>query len=128
MRATKQIGYHRPVKRAQAHEIKGVVWFGLFFMALLAYAVWASVYIYSNRQNIAVGQSVDCVGRVSYDYFRFCNAQVDGAACMWASQSRMLQFYEPIDYACAQFEPQRAFVFEVRDPETEPLEVAEQVG
>ena len=124
----KQIGYHRPAKRAQAHEIKGVVWFGLFFMALLAYAIWATANLYANRQYTALGKAVQCVERPSYDYFAFCNGLVDGKACMLASQSRMMQWYDPIDEACAQFEPQRAFVFEVIDPETEPLEVAEQTG
>lgn len=120
----KQIPYQRPVKRAHAVELKGVVWFGLFFMALLAYAIWATANLYSNRQYTALGKAVQCVERPSYEYFKFCNAQADGAACMLASQSRMLQWYDPIDEACARFEPQRAFRFHVPNPERDTLEVA----
>ncbi len=124
----KQIGYHRPAKRAHAHEIKGVVWFGIFFLALLSYAIWATAYIYSNRQNVAVGEAVRCVERPSFEYFAHCNALADGPACTLASQSRMMAFYEPIDYACAQFEPSRAFVFSVPNPERDTLEVADSSG
>jgi hypothetical protein len=128
MRATKQIAYQRPVKKAQAIQLKGVVWFFLFFMALLAYAVWATASLYSNRQYTALGKAVQCVERPSYEYFKFCNGLVDGSACMLASQSRMMQWYDPIDEACAQFEPKRSFVFEVPNPERDTLEVAEQAG
>jgi len=120
----RRIGYTKP--RAQAVELKGVVWGILGFMALAAYAVWATANLYANRQYTALGKAVDCVERPSFEYFSFCNPQADGPACGLASQSRMMHFYEPIDYACAQFEPQRAFVFRVSDPDREPLEVAEQ--
>lgn len=122
----KQIGYTRT--RAPAVEVKGVVWFGLFFMALIGYAVWSTAYIYSNRQHTLIGKAVDCVQRPSFEYFGFCSPQADGPACMYASQTRMQAFYDPIDFACAQFEPQRAFRFHVPSPERDTLEVAEQVG
>ncbi|NQY98949.1 MAG: hypothetical protein HRT82_17480 [Henriciella sp.] len=123
----KQIGYHRPAKRAQAIQLKGFFWFALFFLALLGYAVWATVNLYVNRQYVAVGKAVECVERPSFEYFAHCNALADGPACTLASQSRMMAFYEPIDYACAQFEPSRAFVFSVPNPERDTLEVAEQI-
>ena len=124
MCSMRRIGYTRPRATAKAQEIKGVVWFGLFFFALLAYAIWSSAYIFSTRQSVAIGLAVDCIERPSFDYFAFCNANVDGPACTLASQSRMMQFYEPIDYACAQFEPQRAFVFKVYNPDTDQQEIA----
>lgn len=124
----KAIPYQRPIKRAHAVELKGVVWFGLFFMALLAYAIWATANLYANRQYTALGKAVECDRRPSYEYFRFCSPQADGVACTLASQSRMLAFYEPIDYACAQFEPDRSFVFHVPNPDRDTLEVAEQTG
>ena len=118
----KQITYRRP--KSQAVEIKGAFWGILLALTLVGYSVWASLNIYSNRQYTAVGKAVECESRPSYEYFRFCSPQADGVACTLASQSRMLAFYEPIDYACAQFEPQRVFVFEVSNPERDTLEVA----
>jgi hypothetical protein len=36
----------------------------------------------------------------------------------------MLAFYDPIDEACAQFEPSKAFVFSVPNPERDTQEIA----
>ena len=123
----KQIGYQRQA-RSHAVEVKGAFWGILGALVLIGYALWATLNIYSNRQYTALGKAVDCVERPSFEYFSFCNPQADGPACGLASQSRMMHFYEPIDYACAQFEPKRTFVFRVVDPEREPLEVADNSG
>ena len=99
----------------------------LLLIALIGYSIWASQQILMNRQAVLIGKSVDCVERPSFDYFAFCNGLRDGAACTYESQSRMMRFYEPIDYACAQLEPSRVFRFPVeKEPET--LEVAEVTG
>lgn len=85
---------------------------------LLAYGVL------HDRQYISIGKAVDCENRLSYDYFTFCNPLRDGEACTLESQSRMQKWYSEIDYACAQFEPKKPFVFPIhREPE--PLELAE---
>jgi len=108
---TKQLTYRRAKHRPQAVELKGVVWFGLGIISLFAYSIWATGKIYADRQYAEIGRAVICEDRPSYEYFRFCNPQADGVACTMASQSRMLEFYEPIDYACAKGEPERPFVF-----------------
>ena len=110
---------------AKVHNVsRWAFWVALFILALIAYAVWITLYVLSNQQAILVGKSVDCVDRPSYDYFAFCNGLRDGAACTHESRSRMMTFYEPIDYACAKSEPPKQFRFPThREPET--LEVAE---
>ncbi len=113
--------------RPKVHEWKGAFWIVLGLFALLALLVWSLSQNVMNHRYVQLGKSVDCVERPSYEYFNFCNAKVDGAACTFASQSRMMQFYEPIDYACAQYEPQRPFIFPVNN-EPETLEVAEING
>jgi hypothetical protein len=106
---------------------KWVPWVLLAVIASLAHSLWAELRAHQNRQAVLIGKSVDCVERPSFDYFARCNALHDGAACTHESRSRMMEFYEPIDYACAQLEPSRVFRFPVeKEPET--LEVAEVSG
>lgn len=112
----KQIAYRRP--KSQAVEIKGVFWGILLALTLVGYSVWASLNIYSNRQYTAVGKAVQCVERPSYEYFRFCNGLVDGKACTLANRTRMMDWYGPVDEACAQFEPHRTFVFTINTERT----------
>jgi len=114
-------------QETQIHEWKNAFWYILGFIALVGWAGYATVNMFANEKYVQLGKAVDCIERPSFEYFAFCNARMDGAACTLASQSRMMQFYEPIDYACAQYEPQRPFVFPVNN-EPETLEVAEVKG
>ena len=99
---------------------KWAFWIVLGVLALAAYAVWATYYILTNRDATLIGHSVACVERPAAEYFQACNALWDGPACALESRSRMLEFYEPIDYACAKTEPPKQFRFPVS---REPVEV-----
>ena len=106
---------------ARVHNVsKWAFWFVLSWIALLAWGVYAFIHIQTNSQATLIGKSVDCVERPAWDYFAFCAPLRDGAACTLESRSRMMEFYEPIDYACAKTEPQKQFRFPVN---REPLEV-----
>ncbi len=112
----------RPIDLGKAPFI-----FALSWLAMAAALIWCAVHITSNRQATLIGKSIDCAERPSFDYFAFCNGLRDGAACTLESRSRMMAFYEPIDYACAQLEPPRKFRFPTHtEPET--LEMAEVSG
>jgi hypothetical protein len=119
---------YRTAKKQPSHDIgKAPFYLALLFIVVVGYAVWATQYILLNREAALIGHSVSCNDRPSFDYFAFCTPLRDGAACTYESQSRMMRFYEPIDYACAQLEPSRVFRFPVeKEPET--LEVAEVTG
>lgn len=103
---------------ARVHNVsKWAFLFVLGVLALAAYSVWTTLYILTNRDATLIGHSVACTDRPAAEYFMTCNAIWDGAACMHESRSRMLEFYEPIDYACAKTEPPKQFRFPVnRDP------------
>ncbi|MEO0448872.1 MAG: hypothetical protein AAFZ74_00980 [Pseudomonadota bacterium] len=104
----------KTAKRPQPINVtKWAFWALLFFIALLAYAVWATQHILVNRQATMIGHAVSCPERPAADYFAFCSPLHDGAACSLESQSRMIKWYHEIDYACAQYEPQRPFRFPV---------------
>ena len=106
-----------------ATEVKWVFWALLSWVALAVGLIWCLIHIYSNSQYIAVGKSIDCDGRPSFEYFRYCNAIADGVACMHENRTRMMAFYESIDSACSQFDEQRPFVFPAYY-EPEAIEVA----
>lgn len=113
---------------ARVHNVsKWAFWFVLSWIALAAWGVYSFIHIQANSQATLIGKSVDCVERPSFDYFAFCNGLRDGAACTLESRSRMMEFYEPIDYACAKTEPPKKFRFPV-NRETETLEIAEVSG
>jgi len=106
---------------ARVHNVsKWAFWLALAFIASLAHSVWSELRAHQNREAVLIGKSVDCVERPAWDYFAFCNGLRDGAACSLESRSRMMEFYEPIDYACAKTEPQKQFRFPVN---REPVEV-----
>ncbi len=119
-----QLAYRRRTAARQTQEIKGAFWYILGILAVICVAIYSSASLVANQRYIQLGKSIDCIERPSFDYFAFCSPQADGAACTLASQTRMQQFYEPIDYACAQFEPDRRFKFPVNN-EPETLELAE---
>lgn len=81
-----------------------------------------------NRELIQRGKFLSemCDDRPNWTYFARCNALHDGPACTHESQSKLMQFYEPIDVACSRFEPERKFRFPINDPER--VEVAEVSG
>ena len=106
---------------ARVHNVsKWAFWFVLSWIALAAWGVYAFIHIQANKQAILIGKSVDCVERPAWDYFAFCNGLRDGAACALESRSRMMRWYETIDYACAKTEPPKQFRFPVN---REPVEV-----
>ena len=112
---------YRIAKKAPAHDLGKAPFYGaLLFIAVVGYAVWATQHIMVNREATLIGHSVSCNDRPSFDYFAFCTPLRDGAACSLESRSRMMEFYEPIDYACAKTEPQKQFRFPVN---REPVEV-----
>jgi hypothetical protein len=119
---------YRTAKKQPAHDMgKAPFYLALLFIAVVGYAVWATQHILVNREATLIGHSVSCNDRPSFDYFAFCTPLRDGAACSLESRSRMMQWYEGIDYACAKTEPPKQFRFPVnKEPET--LEIAEVSG
>ncbi len=116
-------------RRVPAHEIKGA---GLVIWALiLPVFLWACLGLYNqinraywNAQYIKLGQAVDCRTRPNPHYLaNFCDIEADGDSCGDDSRNRLQIWHEPIDFACAQHEPDRVFRFDVSPPE---LEYAEQ--
>ena len=111
----------------RAIEIK---WFGWLLVAVIALPAVVMTYngineAYWNAQYIRLGKAVDCRTRPSPEYLQYCNPASDGVACASESRSRLVDWHGPIDYACAQYEPERVFRFPVyNEPET--LELAEQ--
>ena len=106
-----------------AIEVKWVFWALLSWVIIFASLVWCLFYIFLNSQYTLVGKSISCEQRPSFEYFMRCNARFDGPACTEESQTRMMDFYAPIDAACAQLEPDRPFVFPVHS-EPEQIEIA----
>ena len=110
---------------ARVHNVsKWAFWFVLSWIALAAWGVYALVHIQMNSQATLIGKSVNCVERPAWDYMAFCSPLHDGPACTHESRSRMINWYEGIDYACAKTEPPKQFRFPV-NRETETLEIAE---
>lgn len=112
----RQYRKHIPA-RTKAVEVKGAVWYGLALVAVISALIYSVALNVSNAQYVKLGQSVDCVERPSFEYFNFCSPVADGVACSYASQTRMMAFYDPIDQACASFEPKRVFRFPVSQPD-----------
>lgn len=111
-----------------AIEIKWASWPIWLIASVLLFAVGLNIYnglnkAYWNAQYISVGKAVDCRNRPPPTYLQWCNPKVDGVHCIHESRTRLAEWHEPIDFACAQFEPDRTFVFPV-DNEPESLEVA----
>lgn len=114
------------VKRPKPIELKFGKWgFWAFLFVLVSPALIVGYNgvntALMNSHYIRLGKAVNC-DRPSFEYFAYCNALWDGPACTLEGRSRMMKFYEPIDYACAQLEPEKAFVFPVY--EAEVIEVA----
>lgn len=92
-----------------------LVWVGLGIYNEVNQAYW-------NGQYIKLGKAVDCQKRPNPSYLT-CLPSVDGPACAYNTSSPLQIWYAPIDFACAQYEPERVFVFEVREP-LEGVEIA----
>ena len=131
---------------AKVHNFsRWAFWVALFVLALAAYAVWTTHYIYSNSPYVTIGKSVDCHTRPFPKALR-CNPRIDGIDCDVGSRNWLKEWHEPIDYACALSGPDPVFVFStyrdlnwdeetisimidilnyIEDREPETLEVAE---
>lgn len=94
----------------------------LLAIALLAFMAYTHLVLLKDRKYIEAGKAA-CDNRPSFEYFSFCNARFDGPACAHETRPRMMDWYEPVDYACAKAGPDRVFVFEVREP-LEGVEIA----
>lgn len=106
---------------ARVHNVsKWGFWLALAFIASLAHSVWSELRAFQNRDATLIGKSVNCVERPAWDYMAFCSPLHDGPACTHESRSRMINWYEGIDYACAKTEPPKQFRFPVN---REPVEV-----
>ncbi len=110
----------RQINQRRHDWSKWAFWLALIFLASLAHSVWAELRAYQNRHAILIGASVDCIERPAWDYMAFCSPLHDGPACSHESRSRMIDWYEGIDYACAKTEPPKQFRFPVS---REPVEV-----
>ena len=112
---------------AKVHNVsKWAFWFVLSWIALAAWGVYSSLHMYMNKEATLIGRAVDCVNRPSPMALK-CDPWVDGIACTEGSRGWLRDWHQPIDYACARFEPDRVFRFPV-NRETETLEIAEVSG
>lgn len=100
-----------------------------FMVAAISFVTWVHWDLWKDRKYVAAGKAACLADRPSYDYFAFCSPLADGPACTHESISRMQAWYDPVDYACAQFEPDRVFVFRINATQSEPqpLEYAERM-
>lgn len=76
-----------------------------------------------NSYYIELGQAVDCPNRPHWETLQRCDSRVEGIACTYESQTRLMHFVGSIDYVCAQHEPEQTFRFPYNPPEG--VEVAE---
>ena len=121
------------VARKPAHEIKSARFIIWGFIVAACFWIGLGIYnelreAYWDSQYIKLGHAVDCRTRPNPNYLaKFCDIEADGDSCADESRNRLQRWHEPIDYACAQYEPDRTFRFPAyREPET--LEVAEVSG
>lgn len=86
----------------------------LFFLAVIllaAYAFWASLQLFKLQPVIKVGKAVDCQARPSYEHMRkYCRINAYGPACAYESQNETLIWFDQVDTACSQFDPDVVFV------------------
>ena len=106
------------------------IW-GFLILLMLPAALWTYNGIneaFWNAELIKLGHAVDCRTRPNPNYLaKFCAIEADGDSCADESRNRLQRWHEPIDFACAQYEPDRTFRFPAyREPET--LEVASVSG
>ena len=105
----------KQIQRAKPQELRWLVW------PMMALCGMIFVYVglgisnelderYWNRQNIKLGQSIDCQTRPPPAALS-CNPRVDGIDCEEGSRNWLREWHQPIDYACAQYGPDPVFVF-----------------
>ena len=91
--------------------------FLLAFPGLLWVAVSVDIYV-ANKRFVEAGKAA-CANRPAYHYFHRCNASMDGPACTLESRTRLMEWYDPVDAACAGIGDQEPFVFKIQEPELE---------
>lgn len=110
--------------RAKPVEMKWPVWILLAVMVspalLLTYNAVNEALL--NRHYIALGKATSCIERPNWESMQRCNATMEGEACLHETQTALMDWYGPIDYACAKSEPGRMFRFQVRPQEVEYAE------
>ena len=97
---------------------------GLIFLLAFPGLLWVFVSLdtWANKKYIEAGKAA-CQGLPSYEYLLRCDQRSDGVACTDENRTRLMDWYDPIDFACAKIDNDEPFVLPVSQSPVEEVDV-----